>query len=103
MDRDDNSREKDNRLVDILSALTAGLGIWFLDFIDIPQFLRPPLAKAILGASIKAAAFVSPALLLAIWKHRWRIRWCWIVIATLGTVLAAGIDEWIYRRTVTER
>src|SRR5258706_13415707 len=99
-----NFREHpDNRLIDFLSAIVAGLAIWFLDFSNIPQFQRYSFRWVILqSALIKVGSFCIAALLFLIWKTRWRARWGWILIAVVAVVISATIDEFMYRRTVTE-
>lgn len=90
-------------MVDVVAAIIAALAISSLEFLNIPQFLRASLLPVVVqGALIKTAAFILSALFLIVWRYRWRRRWGWIVIATLGTLLAAGIDEFRYRRSTSE-
>jgi len=103
MTRDNVRKPTDNKLVDFLSAIVAGLAIWFLDFSNIPQFQRLSFREVILqSALIKVGSFGVAALLFLIWKNRWRARWGWILIAAVAVVISAAIDEFIYRKTVTE-
>jgi hypothetical protein len=93
---------RDNRLVDVVSALLAGIGIWLLEFLKTPQFLRPAFRQALFAASFKAAPFVLLAVLLSMWKNRWRTKWAWLAIVTIGVLGCAGINEWVYRRATTD-
>lgn len=100
----DNVRERaSNRLIDFLSAIVAGLAVWLLDFFNTPQFLRASMSGMLFQrALIKVGAFALAAVLVIAWKHRWRARWGWILIAIVSVVITATIDEFLYRRTVVD-
>lgn len=103
MTREDIRERADNKLVDFVSAIVAGLGIWFLDFSNTPQFMRDAMGGLLFQrALIKVGSFALAALVLLAWKNRWRVRWGWIMIAAVAVIITATIDEFIYRRTVTE-
>jgi hypothetical protein len=102
MEDTNGSTLRDNRLVDVFSALVVGIGIWLLEFLNTPQFLRPAFRQALFAASFKAVPFVLVAVLLSMWNNRWRTRWAWLAIATIGILASAGIDEWVYRQTTTD-
>ncbi len=89
---------KDNKLVDLLAAMLTGIGLCWLDLSNHPTFLIPLTFKDIFqSASIRIGAFVLVALILFLWKHKLKAQWGWIVIAILGLMIVAGIDEMISR------
>jgi hypothetical protein len=102
MEDTNGSTLRDNRLVDVCSALVVGIGIWLLEFLNTPQFLRPGFRQAVFAASLKAAPFVLIAVLLSMWNNRWRTKWAWVAIAAIGILAGAGVDELVYRTTTTD-
>jgi hypothetical protein len=89
---------KDNKLVDLIAAVLTGTGLCWLDLSNHPTFLIPLTFKDVLqSASVRAGTFVLVALALFLWKHKFRARWGWAVIAVLGLTIVAGIDEVISR------
>jgi len=89
---------KDNKLVDLMAAVLTGVGLCWLDLSQHPAFLIPLTSEDILqSASIRIGAFVLIAMLLFLWKHKLRAQLGWVVIAILGLVIVAGIDEMISR------
>jgi hypothetical protein len=89
---------KDNKLVDLIAATLTGIGLCWLDLSNHPTFLIPLTFKDILlSASIRIGVFVLIALLLFLWKHKLRAPWGWVVIAILGLIIVASVDEMISR------
>jgi hypothetical protein len=87
-------------LVDLAAALFTGFAIWWLlDSMAWPDSLFD--SAAIQRLTVKLLAFLFPALMLSLWKHRLRILWGWAVIAILGIVLTSVVDEMVYRATAT--
>ncbi|HZI20140.1 MAG TPA: hypothetical protein VEY09_16265 [Pyrinomonadaceae bacterium] len=89
---------KDNKLVDLIAAALTGIGLCWLDLSNHPTFLTALTFEDILqNASIRIGAFALVTLALFLWKHKLRAQWGWAVIAILGLVIVAGINEVVSR------
>lgn len=89
---------KDNKIVDFVAAVFTGIALYWLQQMPLPNLVIPQTFFQILqNVSVKTIGFVFVALTLFLWKHKLRARFGWIVIAVLGLIIAAGIDELILR------
>jgi len=90
---------KDNKLVDFISAILTGIGLYWLNHLmPVPNLLIPPTFFEILqSVFLKVIGFILVAMILFLWKHKLRARFGWIVIAVLGLTITAAIDELISR------
>ncbi len=76
---------EDNKLVDFIGALLSAILIQAL--LIIPRY--GPSLFDVTARLTMVGSFTLVALLLFLWKSRWRARWGWLLIAIIGAVVPA--------------
>lgn len=94
---------KDNKLVDFVAAALTGIALYWLQQMPLPNLVIPlTFFETLQNVLLRTIGFVFVALTLFLWKHKLRARFGWVVIAVLGLVVTAGIDEMILRANNAE-
>ncbi len=94
------SAYEDNKLVDFVSAVLSGLAISYRTQ-AVVSFAKPMWSTTgdIVSTVTYIGAYAVVSLLMFQWKSHTRIKYGWILIAVIGSILCAMADELIFSRS----